>query len=53
MTSAVNPPKTRITVDPKKLQKISELIENTKADPTNGIGLPKPLRYILEDAGPH
>jgi toxin YoeB len=36
--------------DPKKLQKISELIESIMADPTQGIGLPKPLKYSLEGA---
>ena len=36
--------------DPKKLQKIQELIDSTMKDPTQGIGVPKPLRYSLEGA---
>lgn len=36
--------------DPKKLAKIEILIESTMLDPTQGIGVPKPLKYSLEGA---
>lgn len=36
--------------NPKRLEKIQELIDDAMVDPTQGIGRPKPLRYSLEGA---
>lgn len=36
--------------DVKKFEKVAALIESVMIDPTEGLGVPKPLKYSLEGA---